>query len=167
MKKILIFSAVLLAICLTLGAVSADDDWSFNFSSSKSVDTDGGSFSLENNKLNLQGFDFIIPDGYKENESARKLAVEADDIDDAKCSACFFVNGDKQIYVKVFFSDDNPFTNITPLDGQVEKTLADIDGVYEANQYGDDTPTFKYLEDGKLVEINAPDDDTIVSMLKK
>ena len=36
----------------------------------------------------------------------------------------------------------------------------------ELNKYDDNTPTFRFLKDGKLVEINAPDDDTIASMLK-
>ncbi len=167
MKKILIVFAALLAICLTVSAVSADDVWSFNFSSSESSNTDGGAFSLENGKLKLQDIEFTIPDGYKENESARKLAAPAEDIDDAKYSVCQFVNDGKEIFVKVFFfDDDGEFNNLTAVDDQVAKKMGDHDGVYEANKYNDNTPTFRFLKDGKLVEINAPDDDTINAILK-
>ena len=167
MKKILMVFAVMLAICLTVSAVSADDSWSFNFSSSESSNSDGGEMSFENGKLKLQGFEFTIPDGFKENESAQKLAAAAEDVEDAKYSVCQFINDGKEIFVKVFFFDDgNEFTSLKPIDNEVEKTMAGIDGVYDANKYDDNTPTFRFLKDGKLVEINAPDDDTIASMLK-
>ena len=170
MKKILIVFAALLAICLTVSAVSADDGWSFSFSSSESSNSDGGVMSFENGKLVLQDVEFTIPDGYKENESAQKLAADAEDVDDAKYSVCQFLKDGKELIVKVFFFDENTnleFNNLEPSDSEVEKTIAGIDGVYDANKYGDNTPTFRFLEDGKLVEVNAPDDDTIDSILKK
>ena len=163
-------SVILLAICLTISAVSADDGWSFSFSSSESSNSDGGVMSFENGKLVLQDVEFTIPDGYKENESAQKLAADAEDVDDAKYSVCQFLKDGKELIVKVFFFDENTnleFNNLEPSDSEVEKTIAGIDGVYDANKYGDNTPTFRFLEDGKLVEVNAPDDDTIDSILKK
>lgn len=167
MKKILMVFAVMLAICLTVSAVSADDSWSFNFSSSESSNSDGGEMSFENGKLKLQGFEFTIPDGFEQNESATKLAEDATDVDDAKFSVCQFNKDGKDIFVKVFFfNDDNEFTSLKPVDNEVEKTMAGIDGVYDANKYDDNTPTFRFLEDGKIVEVNAPDDDTINSVLK-
>ena len=167
MKKILMVFAVMLAICLTVSAVSADDSWSFNFSSSESSNSDGGAMSFDNGKLKLQDVEFTIPDGFKENESAQKLAAAAEDVEDAKYSVCQFINDGKEIFVKVFFFDDgNEFTSLKPIDNEVEKTMAGIDGVYDANKYDDNTPTFRFLEDGKIVEVNAPDDDTINSVLK-
>ncbi len=50
---------------------------------------------------------------------------------------------------------------------EVNKTMSGIAGVYDANKYGDNTPTFRFLKDGKIVEINAPDDDTINQIIKK
>ena len=170
MKKILMISAILLAICLTVSAVSADDDWSFSFSSSESSNSDGGAMSFENGKLVLQDIEFTIPDGYKENESAQKLAADAEDVEDAKYSVCQFLKDGEEIIVKVFFFDEaanQEFTSLEPSDDEAEKTIAGIDGVYNANKYGDNTPTFRFLEDGKLVEVNAPDDDTIDSILKQ
>ena len=167
MKKILMVFAVMLAICLTVSAVSADDSWSFDFSTSDSSNSDGGAMSFTNGKLKLQDIEFTIPDGFKENESAQKLAAAAEDVEDAKYSVCQFINDGKEIFVKVFFFDDgNEFTSLKPIDNEVEKTMAGIDGVYDANKYDDNTPTFRFLEDGKIVEVNAPDDDTLNSVLK-
>ena len=90
MKKVLMIFAVLLAVCLTVCAVSADDSWSFNFSSSDSSNSNGGSMSFENGKLKLQDLEFTIPDGFEENQSAQKLAEDATDVKDAKFSVCQF-----------------------------------------------------------------------------
>lgn len=160
-------TAILLAICLTVSAVSADDDWSFSFSSSESSNSDGGAMSFDNGKLKLQDVEFTIPEGFEENESAQKLAAAAEDVEDAKYSVCQFINDGKEVIVKVFFFDNGQeFVNLEPMENEVEKTIAGIDGVYDANKYNDNTPTFRFLQDGKLVEVNAPDDDTLASVLK-
>ena len=168
MRKILIIGILLLAICVSIGTVSADDGFSFNWSSSDSSNSDGGQISFDNGKLKIQDIELNIPDGYKENESAQKLAEKAEDMDDAKFSLCSFLNGDKEIVTKVFFSDEFNFNKLTPDDDEssVEKTMAGIDGVYFENKYGDGTPTFEFLKDGKIVEVNAPDDDTIEEVIK-
>lgn len=166
LKKILMVGVVLLAICVSISAVSADDGWSFNFSSSEGSNSDGGSVSFDNGKLVLQDIEFAIPDGYKENDTAQKLAEQAEDDEDAKYSLCSFLNGDKEIVVKVFFSDDFDYKNLTAADGFEDKTVAGHDGIYNENAYGDNTPTFKFIEKGKLVEVNAPDDETLESVIK-
>ncbi len=165
MRKILMIGVVLLAICISISAVSADDDWSFSFSSSEN--TDGGSINFDNGLLKIQDLEFNIPEGYEENESAQKLAEDAADIEDAKYSACQFIKDGKEIVITVFFTDAGDFENLTATEeGAVEKTIAGINGIYSENSYGDNTPTFKYLKDGKIVMINAPDDDTIASVIK-
>ena len=166
MRKILLIFALLLAICLTASAVSADGEWNFNFSSSESSSSDGGAMSFENGKLKLENIKFSIPDGYNENESARKLAQDANEADGAKCSVCQFINDGKEIFVKVFYFEDGEFANLTAVDNVVEKNLDGIDGFYDANKYNDTTPTFRFLKDGKMIEINAPDDETITSIIK-
>ena len=167
MRKILIIGVLLLAICVSIGAVSADDGFSFSWSSSDSSNSDGGQISFDNGKLKIQDIELNIPDGYKENESAQKLAEKAEDMDDAKFSLCSFLNGDKEIVTKVFFSDEFNFNKLTPDDdgSSVEKTMAGTDGVYFEDKYGDGTPTFEFLKDGKIVEVNAPDDDTIEEVI--
>ena len=72
-----------------------------------------------------------------------------------------------EIVTKVFFSDEVDFNKLTPTDdSSVEKTIAGIDGLYFKDKYGDGTPTFEFLKDGKIVEVNAPDDDTIEEVIK-
>lgn len=167
MKKIFAIGVILLAICISAAAVSAAD-WSFDFSSSDSSNSDGGQVKFENGKLNLQGIAFTIPDGYKENESAQKLAADAKEVaEGAKYSMCSFLNGDKEIVTKVYFSNDNKFDTIKPVnDNNEEKTIAGFEGVYYPDMFGDGTPTFQFLKDGKIVEVNAPDDETIEAVLK-
>lgn len=168
MKKFLIMGVVLLAISISISAVSADDGWSFDWSSSDSTNSDGGDMSFKNGELKLQDITFKIPDGYKENKSAQKLAADGDDVEGEKYSVCSFINGEKEIITKVFFSDEFDFNKLTPDDdgSSVEKTIAGIDGIYFEDKYGDGTPTFEFLKDGKIVEVNAPDDDTLEYVIK-
>ena len=158
MKKILIVLACLLALCLTLGAVSADDNWHLSFGDN----SNGGSVEMENNELELQDIDFIIPDGYVENETERLLANDTDDGN--KISKCVFQNGDKQIIVKVVFSDivysDDDYT---PAEEAEAKNITNQSGYYYVNSDGESV--FDYVKDGKLVEIIAPDEQTISSII--
>ena len=106
-KKILMVGAILLAICITVSAVSADDGWSFNFGSSESSNSDGGFFSLNTgtNELQIQMLNYTIPNDYKENESFRTVGVATNQSsfpDDTKITAGQFVNGNESIFVKVF-----------------------------------------------------------------
>lgn len=168
MRKILLAGLLVLVVCVSLSAVSADEGWSFDWSSSDSSNSDGGDISFDNGKLKIQGIELTIPDGYKENQSAEVLAKAADDLPDAKFSACTFAKDGKEIITKVFFSDANEFNKLDPDDdgSSVTKTIAGIDGIYFQDKYGDGTPTFEYLKDGKIVEVNAPDDDTIEAVIK-
>ena len=166
-EKDIMAGVVLLAICITISAVSAEG-WSFDFSSSDSTNSNGGQVKFDNGKLNLQGIDFTIPDWYKENESAQKLAEDAEKVaKGAKMSMYSFLNGDKEIITKVYFSNDDKFDKINPTDdNNEEKTIAWHEGVYYPNMFGDNTPTFQFLKDGKIVEVNAPDDATLESVIK-
>lgn len=168
MKKILILGVALLAICVSLSAVSADDSWSFDFSSSESSNSDGGQMSFNNGELKLQDIIFTIPKGYEENESAQVLAANATDVEDAKYSSCTFVNGTKEIVATVFFSDVFNFNSLEPKDdgSSVQKNMSGISGIYYADKYGDGNPTFQFIKDGKIVEVKAPDDATIEEVIK-
>lgn len=67
-EKNIMIGVILLSICVSISAVSADDSWSFNFSSSERSNSEGGAFSFgSNNLLQIQGLNYTIPDGYKEN----------------------------------------------------------------------------------------------------
>ena len=164
-KKIFALTITLMVLAVSISAASAED-WSFNFSSEDSSNSDGGDFKLDNGVLTLQGVEFEIPEGYKENESARKLAVPTDDIEGAKCSLVSFLNGDKEILLKVFFVDDGEFTDLHADESEVNQSIGDVQGLFAENKFGDNTPSFRFIKDGQLIEIDAPDMETLNSLVE-
>lgn len=160
--------AILLAICISVSAVSADDSWIFNFSESESSTSNGGFFSLNtaNNLLEIQKLQYTIPDGYKENESFRTVGENANMNnlpEDTKITAGEFINGDDSIIVKVFFGDTTfEKDGYTPAEGAVEKEIAKQDGWLLEDEDG---VTFNFVKDGKLVEIDAPDEKIVEEIL--
>ena len=169
MKKIIIVLSVLLAVCLAISAVSADEGWSFNFSSeeSSSSSSNGGEVNFNNGKLKIQGLEFTIPEGYKENDTAKKVGEEADQkaFPDFSISIDQFDKGNDSIIVKVVFGakklDNNTYT---PNSDSQSKKIAGHDGYFV--EYKDGV-SFTYLEDGKLVEIFAPDENVLSSVMNK
>lgn len=168
-KKFLIVGVLLLAICVSIGAVSADDDddgWSFDFSSSDSSNSDGGSVQIKNNVVTIQGFKFTIPDGFKENESAKMVGEDLDDdsLPNCKESTVAFNKGDDRYLISVIYSDTE-FDEDTyvPNNNTTAKEIADTDGWYQEYDGG---VSFEYIEDGKLVHLFAPDKKGISSLIK-
>ena len=169
MKKILMIGAVLLAICISVSAVSADDSWSFNFGSSESSNSNGGFISLNtaNNLLEIQKLQYTIPDGYKENESYRVVGEDTNQSsfpEGTKITSCKFIKGDDSIIIKVIFSDEEfKADEYTPSDNAVEKEIANQSGWLEEFNDG---MCFDYVKDGKIVEIFAPDEKVIESLIE-
>lgn len=164
MKKIMLIGVLLLTVCISLSAVSAFE-WSFSSSSSESTNTDGGSISLDDNVLKIQGFEYTIPEGYKENKQAQALAEQADQdtFPGFKISSETLVKGNDSIIIKVVFGDEEmDDDSYTPAEEAVSKEIADTEGYLR--EY-DDGVSFDYIEDGKLVEIFAPDEETLSSLL--
>lgn len=166
-KKYLMIGVVLLAICVSISAVSADDSWSFNFGSSSESNSNGGDVSIDNNKVKIQGFEFTIPDGYTENESARLVGNDTNATFGTgyKMSEVDFNNGNKTIMIKVVYGDE-PLneSSVTPNENLVQKKIADIQGNF--GQDDDGVVLFNYVKDGKFVELVAPDEQTLVSLFK-
>lgn len=163
MRKILVVALALIAIgIVTASAVSAEG-WNFSFGSESN--SDGGSISVENNKLKIQDEDFTIPDGYQENEKSRILAQDSPDFKGAKVSGAIFLNGDKNITVKVIYGD-NLGINLTadPADGGENKTIGDHNGVLVT---GEGVAKFSYVDgDDKFIQIAAPSEAEIQTLLK-
>lgn len=163
----MVLGVILLSICISIAAVSAadDDGWSFSFSSSESSNSDGGDVSVENNKLSIQGFDFTIPEGFEQNKSAEKVGVDATEgFEGFKISSEEFDKGDEYIIVKVVFGDTElDEDSYTPGNDTEPKTIADQDGWI--SQYAD-CVSFDYIEDGKLVEIFAPDEQMLADLIQ-
>lgn len=164
-KKILMIGVVLLAICLSVSAVSA---WEWSFSSSDSSNTDGGQISVDNGKLKIQDVELTLPSGFEENKTAEKLAQDSPDFEDAKVSVAEFVKDGKSIVTRViFYTNGDAFTSYTPNNPDaVNATMGGIEGTYIPDEWGDGTPTFCFIKDGKIVQVNAPDNATIESVLK-
>ena len=164
MKKVIILTIILAAI-ISVSAVSADDDeWSFDFSTN--ADTDGGQLEVVNNEVTIQGFKFVIPDGFKHNKSADLIGEDAgEDFPDCDISRVEFDKGDEFIMIKVVYRDDVTFDDKTyePPESSVEKQIENQKGFI--TEY-DDCITFDYCKDGKLIEIVAPDQEILTSILQ-
>ena len=129
--------------------------------------SNGGEIDFNNGKLKIQGFEFTVPEGYKENDTAKKVGEEADQkaFPDFSISIDRFDKGNDSIIFKVVYGDkklDN--STYTPNSDSQSKNIGGHDGYLL--QY-DDGVSFTYLEDGKLVEIFAPDENVLSSVFKK
>jgi hypothetical protein len=159
MRKGIAILIALAAFCIAVGVVSAEE-WSF--STGTATNSDGGSIEINNNEVKIQDETFKLPDGYKEDEDARVLAEETGDGKGAKISACKFENGDKNITIKVIFSDGG-ITNVTGPDGAKDATIGGQAGFLTKE---DDGVLFDYNKDDKLIEISAPSQEELESLFK-
>ena len=160
MKKIIIVLIALIAIGVSIGAVSAEG---FSFSFGSESNSDGGDFSLNNDKLSIQGVDFKVPEGFKENESARMVANATEAFGEkCKVSGSEFYNNDTNIIINAFFANDGKFDDLK-VNNATNKTIAGHEGKKRKKE---GRILFDYLVDGKIIEINAPDQQTLESILK-
>lgn len=158
MKKIIIVLIALIAIGVSISTVSAEG---FSFSFGSQSNSDGGDISINNDNLKLQGIDFKIPEGFKENESSRMVANATNAFGEScKVTGSEFYKDNVSYIVKVFFANDGKFDNLT---GENPKNIAGHDGFITEK---DGRTIFDYAIDGKVVEINSPDQQTIESILK-
>ena len=169
-SKMLMALAVLLAVAFTVSAVSAEDNgWSFNFfsSDSESTNSDGGAFIYgSDGKLQIQQLKFTLPEGFKENETVRLVGEDANQTDfpGYKVTSATFKKGNDTIMTKVLFGDQKmDDDSYKPSENAQAKKIGDIDGYIE--EY-DDGVSFDFIEDGKLVEIFASNEDLLDSVIK-
>ena len=80
----------------------------------------------------------------------------------SKITTAQFINGNDSIIIKAVFSDEK-IDEYTPTDNAVEKEIAGQQGWIE--EFNDGV-CFDYLKDGKLVEIFAPDEKVLESILE-
>ncbi|WP_295610119.1 hypothetical protein [uncultured Methanobrevibacter sp.] len=160
MKKIIIVLIALIAIGVSIGAVSAEG---FSFSFGSESNSDGGDISINNDKLSLQGIDFKVPAGFKENESARMVANATEAFGEkCKVSGTEFYNNETNFIVQVFFADDGDFNDLK-VNNATNQTIAGHQGFVTEKE---GRTLFDYVVDGKIVEINSPDQQTLESILK-
>lgn len=162
-RKIMLALIALVTVCLAVSAVSA---WEFSFggesSSSTKVGSDGDVANIEYNNgvLKINDKEFKIPSGYTQDTNLTKTGENANLTGiDAKMSRATFINGDKAIIVKCIYSDKDITTYNPTTDGAQNKTIGGHAGVLEKNKDG--TVFFSYIDDGKLIQIESPDEDTL------
>ena len=81
-----------------------------------------------------------------------------------KITACEFLKGKDSIIIKALFADEKfDEDGYTAPDDATEKEIADQDGWLREF---DDGVCFDYIEDGKIVEIIAPDEKVLESLIK-
>lgn len=169
-RKIMLILIALVTLCIAVGAVSA---WEFSFgsqsSSSSSVSSDGdvASVDYKDGVLKINDKQFKIPNGYNQNDNKTLTGVLANvsGADGAKMSAAYFTNGDKAISVKYIYMKDADLNKYTPASTNSQnQTIENHAGFLEKNIDG--TVTFTYLEDGKMIQIDASDEATINEILK-
>ncbi|WP_405292810.1 hypothetical protein [Methanobrevibacter sp.] len=165
-KKIMFLGVLILTICISISVVSAEGfEWSF--STSESSNSDGDAITFDNGKLVIQDIEFSIPDGYKEVDNEKVLGANLDDDDDQgslkgfKISADTFKKGNDIIVVKVVYSDTTE-GDYTPDDDAVTKTISNQEGWLTQDDGG---VIFTYIKDKKIVEIVAPDEETVESVI--
>lgn len=161
MKRILLVALAIFAICITVSAVSADNEWSFSFGSESN--TDGGSIEIVNNELKIQDEKFTIPDGFKELEKERAIANQSAIVDGGKVTACVLQKGNETIIVGVHFADGG-VKNITTPQNSTNVTIGGHSGVLYQDDDGD--AVFDYANNEKIIHIVASSQDLIEQVLK-
>lgn len=168
MKKLLMFTLLLVAVSCTVTALSAAD----GFSSSSTFN----SMTLNNNDLTINGIHFTVPDGYeqvdndKDDDELDADTPESEDIDgtvvDSKMETEFTNSaGDKIKYTVGIKANDAKIDKISPANFE-QKNIAGKEGFLKKDsENGKDVYKFEYLEDGKLVKLEASSEDMINTML--
>lgn len=160
MKKIVCVLIALLAVCLTLSAVSADEGWSFSFGSN----TDGGELEYSDGNLTIQGFNYTIPTGYEEQVDMQSIGVEDNESEGYYYTTDVFTKGDDQIIITVTYSDENITADDFTFTGNPDNTT--ISGIAGYSEEKDDgSYAFTYFEDGYMIGITAPDEATVEKLL--
>jgi len=158
----------LVTLCLAVSAVSA---WEFSFgsssSSSSSVSTDGdvATVDYKDGVLKINDKQFKIPNGYTQDNNFTQTGVDANmsTIQGAKMTRAAFDSGNNTIIVKYVYVPNNEITYNASANGET-KTINGHTGAFKTQN--DTTVVFTYGDNGKLIEINAPDEATLNEILK-
>ena len=159
----------LVTLCLAVSAVSA---WEFSFgsssSSSSSVSTDGdvATVDYKDGVLKINDKQFKIPNGYTQDDNLTATGENANmsSNPDAKLSRAVFDNGDKRIVVKYISAKGEITSYVAEMPNAQNKTINGHDGTLET--YDDGRVRFSYVDGGKIIQIESPDEATVNEILK-
>ena len=168
-RKIMLILIALVTLCIAVGAVSA---WEFSFgsesSSSSSVSSDGNVANVDykDGVLKINDKQFKIPDGYKQDDNKTATGENANLSSDkeAKLTRAVFHNNDKTIVVKCIYTKGEITQYIAEMPNNENKTINNHAGTLE--KYDDGTVRFSYIDGGKIIQIESPDEATINEILK-
>lgn len=109
-----------------------------------------GAVSAKPTDVKIANQTFHIPDGYK----------EVNRTEDANQTNVLFEK-DKNTTIIIGVANDNNFTNEKLFPGDVNKTIAGKNGVYNEKM-----KNFNYNQNGKFIAIFAPDEAVIEEIIK-
>ena len=121
----------------------------------------------KNGVLKINDKEFKIPNGYNQEDNMTATGENANisGADNAKMSRATFLNGDKTIVVKYIYIPNSALSSYHPFsDNPQNKTINDHAGTLEFEK--DNTVVFSYIDNEKLIQINAPDEATLNEILK-
>lgn len=171
-NKILVIGLILIAASTMISTVCAAD----GFSSSSTTELK----TLVNNDLTINGVKFKIPNGFEEveNDTDTSNDTDMDDISadkkedmdgtqvDKKITSEFKNSAGDELEVSLgILANDKKIESINPANAE-QKTIAGKEGyLIKDNKIGKEYLKFEYLEGGKLVKIEAPNEDIISSVI--
>lgn len=154
-KKILILGLILIAASTLVSTISAEDI----------------------NELTINDIQFKIPDGFTAYENDLESTetdtddgeVDTEDIDGTVVDSKItneYVNGNQKLEITVgILANGQKIESINPA-GFEQKTIAGKDGFFKKDiDDGVNQFKFEYLEDGKLVKIQAPSEEMISQII--
>ena len=166
-NKIFIISIVLLVLVASMTVISAET----SFTSTSTSKT------LNNNELTMNNVKFLVPNGFEEVETdTDKTKTESDsekdttDIDgtvvDSKISSEFKNSAGDKIEMTVGIKANNQkIQSISPANAE-QKTIKNKQGyLIKTTDDGKNKVKFEYLDDGKLVKIEAPNEEMISQII--
>jgi len=168
-KKISIVLMALLMLTCSFSAISAADGFS-----STSTTTSGG-MNLVNDNLTINGINFKVPSGFEQVDSDTSMnddnftddnSKDIKDIDgtavDLATSVDFNNTNGQKLEVQVGIrSNDQKIESINPANAE-QKEIAGKQGYLIKDG---DQVKFEYLQDGKIVKIEASNEDIISQVI--
>ena len=144
LNKIIITTLILLTLTLTLGPISASEN-----------------FKVTDNIISYEDMEFNIPDGYE--LSAQDTSHADDDFPTVNCS---LVNGDKKIKITIILIGVTS-QSFNPDGSAVEEKETTINGQQGTISQGSTGYyTFKYTKASNSISIDAPDEETLKEVVR-
>lgn len=159
-KKIAIIIIAIIIIAIAVFLVV--NPFNISVTSSSSSTSSESSMVFSNGVLNIDGKEFKIPGGFDQLDNESEVGVDAPSVaQGAKSTYGTFSNGTDEIVVKVF-TGPSDFTELNVEGESKNVTYGSFNGLLHQDE---GLFLFDCIVDGKLIEIVAPSEDIISSIL--